>query len=39
MSQATWESIIHHWPMTIFVPGVLVVLAAIALIGRMFDKQ
>jgi hypothetical protein len=39
VSQETWESIVHHWPMTIFVPAVLVILATLALIGRMVDRD
>jgi hypothetical protein len=39
VSHETWESIVHHWPMTIFVPAVLVVLATLAAIVRMYDRD
>jgi len=39
VSQQTWDSIVHHWPMTIFVPAVLLVLATLAVIARMVDRD
>ena len=39
MNQTLWESIIHHWPMTLFVPGIVAVLAGLAVITRMVDRD
>ena len=37
MHHTWWDSILHAWPLTLFVPGVLVVLATLATIVRIVD--
>ena len=33
----TWDVILHYWPVTMFVPAVLIVIAALAVITRVVD--
>ena len=33
------EVFLHNWPLTIFVPGVVVLLAVLALITRPMDRR
>lgn len=33
----TWDVILHYWTVTMFVPGILVIIATLAAITRMVD--
>ena len=33
----TWDIVLHYWTVTMFVPGVLLVIVALAMITRMVD--
>jgi hypothetical protein len=33
----TWDIVLHYWTVTIFVPAVLLVIIALAMITRMVD--
>lgn len=33
----TWDVILHYWTVTMFVPAVLLVIVALAMITRMVD--
>jgi hypothetical protein len=37
MYRTWWDVVLHNWPMTIFVPTILVVLATLAVITRIMD--
>jgi hypothetical protein len=33
----TWDIVLHYWTITMFVPAVLLVIVALAMITRMVD--
>lgn len=33
----TWDFILHYWTVTLFVPAILVIIVALAMITRMID--
>jgi hypothetical protein len=33
----TWDIVLHYWTVTMFVPAVLLVIVALAMITRMVD--
>ena len=34
----TWEILLDYWPIALFVPGILVLIALLALVTRMVDR-
>jgi hypothetical protein len=34
----TWQLILHYWPITLFVPAILALIALLALLTRMVDR-
>jgi hypothetical protein len=39
VDRETWASILAHWPATLVVPGILIVVALLALITRLWDGR
>jgi hypothetical protein len=37
MYRTWWDVVLHNWPMTIFVPAILLVLAVLAVVTRIMD--
>jgi hypothetical protein len=38
-SRETWDAILHNWPTTLYIPGILIVLGLLMLITRMSDNK
>ena len=39
MEETTWDIVLDYWTVTLFLPGVLILLAIIALITRIADRD
>ena len=39
MAPTFWEIVLRHWTVTIFLPMILLLIAALALITRFVDKS
>jgi hypothetical protein len=37
VSRETWAIILENWPATLFIPGILVVVALLAIVTRLWD--
>ena len=39
MNVTWWDVVLHHWPMTIFVPAILILLFALTVVTRIMDGR
>lgn len=37
MNRETWAAILANWPITVFIPSILVIIALLSLITRLWD--